>query len=61
MRYETGFGEQSLQQETMFIETCAPPSIFLGGSCEESEKNDLRGPECISVLDLQPVSKKTKN
>ena len=38
MRYETGFGEQKLQQETMFIETCSPPSVFLGDSCEKIEE-----------------------
>ena len=38
MRYETGFGEQKLQQETMFIETCLPPSVFLGDNCEKIEE-----------------------
>ena len=40
MRYETGFGAQSLQQETMFIETCSPPSVFLGDSCEKIWRNE---------------------
>ena len=48
---------RSLQQETVFIETRLSSSVFLGDICEKLKKNDLRGPKCISLLDLQPFQR----